>query len=163
MVKAAIAAVHWLPALLLLSGNGTTLAGQSRGNQLICDEIQQRYIVDRNRLDSRTLNFFLFDAAERGCLDLLQRFLDLGASVEARDRAGNITLQIAARSGERKAVELLLARGSDVRHANLVGSTALLQAATADRRRVAKILLRAGADPNIRNRRGITPLAAIAP
>ena len=160
--KAATIVLRCLPALLLLAGNGTTLAEQSRGNQLVCDGIQQRYIVDRNPLDSRTLSFFLFDAAQRGCMDLLQRFLDLGASVKARDRAGNTALQIAARSGERKAVELLLARGSDVHHANLAGSTALLQAATADRRRLAKILLRAGADPNTRNTRGITPLAAAA-
>jgi len=162
VVKAAIAAVHWLPALLLLSAGGTTLAGQSRGNQLICDQLQQRHVVNRNQLDSRTLNFFLFDAAERGCMDLLQRFLDLGASVEARDKAGNIALQIAARSGERKAVGLLLARGSDLHHTNLAGSTALLQATMAERRRVAKILLRAEADPNARNTQGITPLAAAA-
>lgn len=161
-IKGTVIAVARLATLLLLTDCGSAFAGQLRGRQIICDEIEQRYVVNQNQLNSRTVNFLLFDAAERGCIDLMKRFLDLGASIKARNKGGNIALQIAARSGERKAVQLLLERGSDVHHRNLAGSTALIQAAIADRRRVAKLLLRAGADPDAQNSRGITPLAAAA-
>lgn len=161
-LKGTALAVHWLSTLFLLSGAVSAFAGQSHGKQIICDEIQQRYVVNQNQLNARTLNFLLFDAAEHGCIDLMRHFLDLGASIEARNRGGNTALQIAARAGERKAVKVLLERGSDVHHRNLAGSTALIQAAMADRRSVAKVLLRAGADQNARNTRGITPMTAAA-
>ena len=70
---------HWLPALLLLSAGESLHAAETGGNQRVCDEVQQRFTISRNQTDSRTLSFFLFDAAERGCMDLMQRFLDLGA------------------------------------------------------------------------------------
>lgn len=136
------------------------LAAQPGGKPVICDEIEQRYNVNQGRLNARVLNFLFFDAAERGCLELVRRFLDLGASIGARDRFGNTGLLIAARTGENGVVKLLLERGSAVNHQNLAGSTALLRAVSMNRRRTAKMLLAAGAEPNRVNNRGISPLTA---
>lgn len=130
------------------------------GKQVICDEIRQRYTVQQTQLYDRTLNFLLFDAAERGCLELAETFVAAGASIQARDRFGNTALLIAARMGENALVEWLLGVGSDLHHRNLAGSTALLGAVTQNRRRTAKLLLEAGADPNAANTRGVTPLIA---
>ena len=110
------APAHFAPVLLLAltltlstaaaaPAGRLQLAAQPGGKQVVCEEIEQRLIVQQSQLNSRALNFLLFDAAERGCLELAQRFLDLGASVKARDRAGNTALSIAARMGEAKVVD----------------------------------------------------------
>lgn len=138
------------------------LAADPTGQRLACHEIEQRYIVNQTQLNSRVLNFLFFDAAERGCIELVRRFFDLGAAIEARDRLGNTGLLIAARAGEKQIVELLLAEGSEIEQQNLAGSTALLRAVTMNRRRTAKILLKAGAEPNQANKQGVAPLAAAA-
>ncbi len=138
------------------------LAADPAGQRLACHEIEQRYIVNQTQLNSRVLNFLFFDAAERGCVELVHRFLGLGAAIEARDRFGNTGLLIAARAGENEIVELLLAEGSEIEQQNLAGSTALLRAVTMNRRRTAKILLKAGAEPNQANKRGVAPLTAAA-
>ena len=61
---------------------------QVGSGQVICDEIDQRYRTNESHLNTRTLNFLFFDASERGCLELVRKFLGLGASVGARDRFG---------------------------------------------------------------------------
>lgn len=138
------------------------LAQEFGGQSLVCDEIQQRYVVEQARLNSRMVNELFFDASARGCLDLVERFIGLGASLKARDRSGNTGLLLAAHSGKTKVVTWLLTKGSDLDHQNLVGSTALLRAVTMNRRRTTKALLEAGADPNKANRRGVAPLTAAA-
>ena len=71
--------VPWAPSLVTV---------QYEGKRLICDDVEQRYVVQQNKLNSRALNFLLFDAAERGCIKLVERFLAEGASIAARDRFG---------------------------------------------------------------------------
>lgn len=142
--------------------SGVQLAQQSGGNQLLCDEVEQRFTVEQNALNSYRLNLLFFDAAERGCLELVERFLGLGVSIRARDRFGNTGLLLAARMGETKVMERLLAEGAEIDYQNLAGSTALLRAVTLNRRRAVKLLLEAGADPGLANRRSVTPLTAAA-
>jgi ankyrin repeat protein len=127
-----------------------------------CLAIEQRLEINQANINARILSFLLFDAAEAGCVDTARRLLELGASVEARDRFGNTPLLRAADAGEDEAVETLLAAGSAVNHANLEGRTALLRAVMADRRRTVKQLLAAGADPNLVDRTGVSPIAAAA-
>jgi len=129
---------------------------------LVCDEVEQSYIVKQTRLQARDIDFLFFDAAAKGCEALVRRFLDLGASPEARDRIGNTALLLAAKAGKRKIVQTLIDTGARHGHKNLAGETALLLAATANRRSVVKLLIEAGADPNIGSKRGVTPLMAAA-
>lgn len=151
-----------LIASLLLTPSTTAFGASEPPDPRVCDDVTQRFRIQQGQLDTRRLNFMLFDAAERGCVHLSTQLLDLGASVQARDRFGNTALLLASRAGENRAVELLLERGSHVEQTNLAGSTALLRAAIANRRRTVTILLAAGANPNIANKRGVTPLAAAA-
>lgn len=138
------------------------LAQQRGGQSTVCDDVRQRFIIEETRLNSLTLSEFLFDAVERGCLELAERFTARGASVEARDRFGNTALLLAAHMGETEVVKWLLEIGSDIEHQNLAGSTALLRAVAMNRRRTAKALLDAGADANRTNKKGVAPLAAAA-
>ena len=128
----------------------------------VCNDIEQRYITNKNQINNRILNSLLFDAADRGCLELTKQFIIEGASVKARDRFGNTALLHAARSGHNDVITFLLDSGSELDHQNLAGSTALLRAVSANRRRTVKMLLQHGADPNTANTHGITPLLAAA-
>jgi ankyrin repeat protein len=138
------------------------LAQQVGEPSMVCDEVRQRFMIQESRLNSLTLNEFFFDAAERGCLELVERFAARGASVESRDRFGNTALLLAAHMGETEVVNWLLENGSDIEHQNLAGSTALLRAVAMNRRRAAKALLDAGADVNRANKKGVAPLTAAA-
>ena len=128
----------------------------------VCGDIKQRYITSKNQINHRILNSLLFDAADRGCLELTKQFLIEGASVKARDRFGNTALLHAAHSGHDDVITFLLDNGSELDYQNLAGSTALLRAVSTNRRRTVKILLKRGADPNTANTQGITPLLAAA-
>jgi ankyrin repeat protein len=136
------------------------LQGQSANERRVCEEVEERYVQSPDKSSPRVLNFLLFDAAERGCLDLAEQFISEGASVAARNGAGNTALLIAAHMGHAEVIEFLLAKGAAIDQRNLAGSTALLNAATANRRRAVKSLLEAGADVAIANNRGVTPLIA---
>jgi ankyrin repeat protein len=138
------------------------LPAQYGGRSVVCEELRQRRIVNQHQMNDRLRNLLLFDASERGCIELMTDLLSKGASVEARDRFGNTALLRAARAGENEALRLLIEKKSDLHHQNIAGSTALLRAVTMNRRRTAKILLEAGADPNTPSRRNVSPLIAAA-
>ena len=80
--------------ILLLAGS--TLAQYPAERQIVCREIAGRYETAPKPIPARTINFLLFDAAGRGCDDLMDRLLEAGASIKARDRAGNTALGVAA-------------------------------------------------------------------
>jgi len=75
--------------LTLMAADVTPARGQQT---LVCQDVQQDYVIKQTRLDTRGLNFLFFEAAKRGCDELVFHFLDLGASVGARDRIGNTGL-----------------------------------------------------------------------
>ena len=129
---------------------------------LVCDEVEQSYVVKQTQVEARDLDFFLFEAADKGCETLVRRFLDLGASPTARDRVGSTALLLAAKAGHKKIVQLLINEGALPAHRNLAGETALLLAATGNQHGVVKLLLAAAIDPNLGNKRGVTPLMAAA-
>ena len=127
---------------------------------LACDDLSQRVRVAADNLDQRTLNFFLFEAAQKGCVEMARNLLEQGASLSARERFGNTPLLLAADAGHRDIVKLMLDAGADIEHQNLAGSNALLRAANANRRRMVTLLLQSGAPVDQANKQGITPLLA---
>ena len=150
---------------MLLSGGMSATAKQSGlpgKNTRVCDDLRQKFQSAGGSENFRKLNFYLFDAAERGCLELAERFVAAGADISARDRFGNTALNIAASMGHKDVIGFLIGQGSNILKPNLAGSTPLLRAVENDRRRAAKLLLKAGADPNIGNLKGIQPLTAAA-
>ena len=126
----------------------------------ICQDLRQDFTVEGTKGERRNLNFFLFDAAGRGCLVFAGELIERGASIEARNRFGNNALLIAAGAGHEDLVELLMAHGATIDFRNLTGNTALVKAAIANERKTVELLLKAGADPNAANVKGVTALIA---
>src|SRR6185369_12428857 len=95
-----------------------------------------------------------------GEIQKLRNALANGASVNARDAAGNTPLIFAAVYGDAACVRLLLERGADVNAANAAGATALMRAAF-DYEKV-RLLVERGADVRVHSRLGNTALMLAA-
>jgi len=131
-------------------------------NAKVCRSQEQRYVQIERQPSSIEMNAALFSAADKGCLDLVKRLIEAGASVEARDRLGAKPLARAAAAGEPEIVTLLLDHGAPIDAQSLDGSTALTQAAEAGRLPVVRLLVERGAQVNLTGRTGITALSAAA-
>ena len=127
-------------------------------NTLVCHGLAQEISQQTGPLNSRQLNFFLFDAAAKGCGVVAAGLLDQGASLAARDRFANTAFVLAAANGHDDLAAYFLDKGAELDHANLNGSTALLRAVVANERKMVKLLLGRGADVLVQNRAGVTPL-----
>jgi len=150
----------FLPAALALA-LVVTLPAEA-GNRRECQALEQRYAQIKAQASSIERNSLLMSAAAQQCEALCAALLDDGASVEARDRLGNMALAQAAKRGSVPIVKMLLDHKAAVNARNLEASTALYIAAEEERREVAAALLDAGADPNIPGRSGIAPISAAA-
>ncbi len=149
--------------LLSLVSSGLALASHpARANRRDCQALEQRYLQIKTAASSIERNALLFSAAGKECEALARQLLDDGASLEARDRSGNMPLAIAAKNGHAGVVSLFLERKAPVDARNVAASTALFMAVEEERVTAAEILLNAGADPNIAGRSGITPVGAAA-
>ena len=135
---------------------------EARADRRSCAGFEQRYAQTKLSAGSVERNILLFSAAGKNCLPLAKLLLDDGASLEARDRLGNMPLAIAARSGHESIANLFLDHKAPINARNLEGSTALFLAAEAERTAIAKILVERGADPNLEGRTAISPLGAAA-
>ena len=151
---------------LLLAGvhpaTGPRAAVHSSGNRYVCSELEGKFRTVVARDDRRQRDFLLFEAARKGCVEIVARLLDRGASIEVRNAIGNTPLAVAAAAGRRRVVALLLDRGADIDRPDLRGATPLLKAVKAGRRGVVRLLVRRGADVGRSDEKGVTPLAAAA-
>lgn len=156
---AAVAIAALLVGAAAVAGPSSVEQGE---NAQVCGELEQQVRIRGGSNNPVQLSYDLFDAAKRGCVSLVDRFLDEGAQLEMRDRFGNTPLLLAARGGHPELVRFLLEHGAEIDRTNVAGSTALLRAVEANQRQTAQELLLAGADPNIANTKGVTPLTAAA-
>ena len=84
----------------------------------------------------------IYDAAERGDYDGVQRLLDRGADVNATESVFRETpLHGAASEGHRNIVEMLIRRGANVNIVNSDGDTPLYWAASEGHENIVRILL----------------------
>ena len=60
-------------------------------NAKVCRSQEQRYEQIERQPSSIEINAALFSAADKGCLDLVKRLIEAGASLEARDPLGRKT------------------------------------------------------------------------
>ncbi len=150
--------------LLTVAAAGTwTLAPAALAVDIrACQALEQRYLQIKAAASSAERNSLLFSASKQDCISLAKQLLTDGASVDARDRLGNMPLAMAARHGHVEIVKLLLEFKAPLNARNLEASTALFLAAEDERRAAASVLLAAGADPNIPGRSGLTPISAAA-
>lgn len=155
-----------------------------------CEGQHLRTVINRllgtlKELERSLANDALFLVSEIGWPETIARFLDLGASMEARDQSGKTPLMLAAWENQAAGVEMLLSRGADVNARDYHGKTALMLANEHPRivRRLihgaadvhiadqddqtatmgasahsARLLLNSGANANVENRWGQTPL-----
>lgn len=101
----------------------------------------------------------LWEAAEAGDLQAIERLLASGASVNGRDSQIGITPLIrAAITGRAETIELLVRHGADVNLTARDGGTPLHAAAFLGQKDAVDALLRHGAKVNAQNVRGETPL-----
>ena len=80
----------------------------------------------------------------------LQKLVDAGADVDARDEYGQTGLMIAARDGRAPVVRWLVAQGADLNHTAKFNLSALMLAVINGRDAIVGILADAGADRSIR-------------
>ena len=101
-------------------------------------------------------------AAEKGDLRRIDRLLEQGADVDARDIWGATALICAARGWRLDTVERLVQRGADVNAADAQGMTPLMWAARggADPSEMVQLLVRLGADVHRRDKAGQTARGA---
>jgi surface polysaccharide O-acyltransferase-like enzyme len=101
----------------------------------------------------------IWNAAQAGDLDAIERHLASGTAVNAVDpERGGTALLWAAVGGRAEAIELLIGRGADVGAVDPDGGTALHAAAFLGYEKAAEVLVRSGANVNATNKRGNTPL-----
>jgi ankyrin repeat protein len=99
-----------------------------------------------------------FAAAESGNVEEVDRLLDAGADVDARDSQGETLLFYAVFSGSKETVESLIAHGADTNATDREGLTPLHAAAYLSRREIVDLLIRKGAKVNARSKDGATPV-----
>jgi ankyrin repeat protein len=80
-------------------------------------------------------------------VEVAERLLEAGASVDARDTNGGTALMNAAVLGDSKLVDVLLEHGADVNATDLAGRPALLYATVSHYDEIRNRLLAAGASP----------------
>ena len=104
----------------------------------------------------------LHDAVREGDTDLIEKLLENGADIEAKDQYGNTALTTAALYGRQSIVECLLDRGADIEAKDQYGRTALLLAAWQGHKSIVECLLDRGADIEAKNPYGYTALLLAA-
>lgn len=99
------------------------------------------------------------DADERLTFEAATLVIDLGADVNAANRAGDTPLHYAASRGYTTVVQLLLEKGANVNAANQAGDSPLHNAASRAYNPVIQLLADKGANLQAKNKNGQTPLA----
>ncbi len=100
----------------------------------------------------------LIAAALRGDALAVQRLLDAGAPINARDRQGRNAVLAATQGGHIEAARVLISRGADVNAQDHIQDSAYLLAGARGRTEILRLALAAGADLKSTNRYGGTAL-----
>ncbi len=108
---------------------------------------------------AQSLNGRFLEAAATGEVALVDKLLNDGADIEARDGESRGTALIwAAFHGHREVVKLLIKRGADVNAASAGGLTPLLLACVQGHISAVKLLLEGGANLDVKSADGLSPL-----
>jgi len=105
----------------------------------------------------------IWKAAANGNIEAIQKYLEAGTDVDAKEPPGGSTpLLVAATFGQVEAVKFLIEKGANVNATSNDGATALHGAAFFCHTGIVKLLLSRGAVVDAKNIRGETPLDAVA-
>jgi len=103
-------------------------------------------IVNARDLDTGELALHI--VVKRRDYPWINFLVDMGANVEARDKAGNTPLLLAADLGFTDGVRTLLGQGAKVNASNPSGETALIKAVQRRDTETVRVLLDSGANPD---------------
>ncbi|HUU19757.1 MAG TPA: ankyrin repeat domain-containing protein [Sedimentisphaerales bacterium] len=175
---------HKEVAQLLIAKGADVNAKDTRGRTPIDLAINQGRKVMAKLLASKSGDVSLHTAAYIGDLQRVEKFIDDGANVDAKDQKGQTALHYTAKAGQIAVAKLLIANGADVNagewtplqeaaycskdmvefliakgaNINASGWSPLHSALDAGRFDIVELLLAKGADANIRDGEGRTPL-----
>lgn len=90
------------------------------------------------------------DAVRQGSIDELQRLLERGSDIDARDGHGQNALMLAALKGDGRLTAWLIERGAVLNVTAKFGLSALMLAVVGGHRDVVRLLVAAGADTRLR-------------
>ncbi|MGF6355130.1 ankyrin repeat protein [Paenibacillus sp. 4624] len=105
-----------------------------------------------------SLNQQLFSAAEAKDTKSIEKLIQEGADVQARDQSGRTALMIATYNRDTASVQKLIEAGADVNQQDDMLNSPFLYAGAEGYLDILKLTIQAGADPAITNRYGGTAL-----
>ena len=123
---------------------------------------ESKYNKNGNRIEEFGPDTPLFNASEKGNVEVVRMRLEAGAQVDATNYKGATPLYIASREGHVAVVHALLERGAAVDAVNNNNVTPLLIASGEGHLKVVHELLYWGAAVDARNNTNVTPLLAAA-
>ena len=100
----------------------------------------------------------IWQAAETGRIKDVNRHLDEGMGVNAKDPYGRTTIHYAAQRGHKEIIEMLIAKGADINAMDKYGWTPLYYAAGGTHKEIVELLIDNGADVNAKEPDGVSPL-----
>jgi ankyrin repeat protein len=103
---------------------------------------------------------YLIRASAYGHIDMVKKYIEDGADVNAKNDDGNTALMMASWNGHIEVVRFLLKNGADVNAKNNDDNTALQTASMNGRTETVAMLLNNGADVNMKDEEGTTALGA---
>ena len=109
-------------------------------------------------MTQEVLNKNLIEALKKSDIKTVEKLIETGADVNAKDKDGGTALMYAARNGHTKTVEKLIELGADVNSKDKFGGTALIWVARNGRTENVEKLVELGADVNARDNGGWTAL-----
>ncbi len=118
--------------------------------------------MDVNRRDKRSGTTALEHAVRNANREMVQLLLSAGATVNAKNGAGETVLMMLDDDATSDLVWDLINAGADVKLKDDSDTTALMQAATSNNPEALKTLLDAGAEVNTKNKQGRTALMLAA-
>jgi len=135
---------HKEVAQLLIAKGADVNAKDTRGRTPADLAINEGRKEIAKLLMSKSGDVSLHTAAYIGDLQKVQKFIDAGANVDAKDRKGQTALHYAAKAGQIAVAKLLIANGADVN----AGEWTPLQEAAYNSKEMVELLLAKGADIN---------------
>lgn len=116
-------------------------------------------VIRVDAVSNDSLTFDQEDALIQGDIEQVERFLDEGTQVDARDAEGITALMYASYHGQESIVNLLIERGANINASEYVdGRTALMDSSINGQSEMVELLLNRGADINAKSNTGWTAL-----
>lgn len=141
--------------------NGQTILGATEESNFLDKVLIEVFLesgCDLHAVDKVTGRTVLHFAATSGNVTSLNRILDQGLDLKAKDKNGDTPLHRAAARGTLEIVQRLIEKGAEIMAVNNKGQTPFLVAVAVGFKKVAEVLLKQGSNVQVADIDGNTPL-----